>query len=109
MLSLLVFKKKIKKYFDFLRDLTNFSFLLIYNEQVPSLFQENYSFECSKSIKWRICMKRELRQKSLLILISIKRKDMYKKAKNLGFTHPIVVACSQELDQLLNKYQDKVS
>ncbi|MBD7944605.1 aspartyl-phosphate phosphatase Spo0E family protein [Psychrobacillus sp. FSL K6-2684] len=54
-------------------------------------------------------MKRELRQKSLLILISIKRKDMYKKAKNLGFTHPIVVACSQELDQLLNKYQDKVS
>lgn len=37
--------------------------------------------------------------------INSKRKDMYKKAKLFGFTHPLVVACSQELDSLLNKYQ----
>jgi len=37
--------------------------------------------------------------------INFKRKDMYNKAKLFGFTHPLVVACSQELDSLLNKYQ----
>ncbi len=30
---------------------------------------------------------------------------MYKKANQLGFSHALVVACSQELDLLLNKYQ----
>ncbi|MCZ2260091.1 aspartyl-phosphate phosphatase Spo0E family protein [Sporosarcina sp. G11-34] len=30
---------------------------------------------------------------------------MYKKAKKYGFTHPYVVAHSQSLDVLLNKYQ----
>jgi stage 0 sporulation regulatory protein len=29
---------------------------------------------------------------------------MYRKANNFGFTHPEVVACSQELDILLNRY-----
>lgn len=38
--------------------------------------------------------------------INFKREDMYKKAKLFGFTHPLVVACSQELDSLLNKYQN---
>ena len=38
--------------------------------------------------------------------IESKRKDMYKKANDLGFTHPEVVHCSQELDELLNKYSD---
>lgn len=37
--------------------------------------------------------------------IKLKQQDMYAKANLFGFTHPIVVACSQELDQLLNKYQ----
>ncbi|WP_369824902.1 Spo0E family sporulation regulatory protein-aspartic acid phosphatase [Sporosarcina sp. P13] len=41
--------------------------------------------------------------------IEIKRKEMYKKAKNLGFRHPLVVKCSQELDLLLNKYFDQTS
>ena len=43
-------------------------------------------------------------KKSLKFVIEIKRKDMYNKAKNLGFTNPQVVNCSQELDLLLNKY-----
>ncbi len=40
------------------------------------------------------------------IRIESKRKDMYKKANDLGYTHPEVVHCSQELDELLNKYSD---
>lgn len=46
-----------------------------------------------------------LDEKALLFQIAIKRKIMYKKAKDYGFTHPTVVSCSQELDELLNKYQ----
>lgn len=30
---------------------------------------------------------------------------MYFKANQFGFTHPVVVACSEELDALLNCYQ----
>lgn len=45
-----------------------------------------------------------LYKKVLKIVIEIKRKDMYRKAQELGFTHPEVVICSQELDELLNKY-----
>lgn len=45
------------------------------------------------------------KQYLLLKQINLKKKDMYKKAQQLGFTHPLVVACSQELDTLLNKYQ----
>lgn len=44
-------------------------------------------------------------KKVLKIEIEIKRKNMYKKAHDLGFTHPEVVNYSQELDQLLNKLQ----
>nr|WP_313890893.1 aspartyl-phosphate phosphatase Spo0E family protein [Psychrobacillus sp.] len=54
-------------------------------------------------------VKTALCEKELLIQIGIKRKAMYKKAKSFGFTHPIVVSCSQELDVLINKYHDKVS
>lgn len=50
-----------------------------------------------------------LHQKALLLRIELKKQDMYRKAKNLGFTHPVVVNCSQELDELLNRYQQKVS
>lgn len=45
----------------------------------------------------------------LKLKIEIKRKDMYKKAKDLGFTHPQVVNCSQELDVLLNNYFDQAA
>lgn len=38
--------------------------------------------------------------------IKSKQRDMYSKAKHFGLTHPIVVACSQELDSLLNRYQN---
>ena len=51
-------------------------------------------------------MKSLLVKKILKLKIEIKRKDMYKKAKDLGFTHPQVVNCSQELDVLLNNYFD---
>ena len=44
----------------------------------------------------------------LKVEIEIKRRIMYKKAKNLGYTHPLVVNCSQELDTLLNKYSSHV-
>lgn len=42
----------------------------------------------------------------LKLRIESKRKHMYKKANDLGFTHPEVVNCSQELDELLNKFSD---
>ncbi len=41
----------------------------------------------------------------LLVQIKLKRQDMYMSAKHFGLSHPIVVACSQELDTLLNRYQ----
>lgn len=37
--------------------------------------------------------------------INSKKREMYKKAKCFGMVHPLVVACSQELDVLLNQYQ----
>lgn len=37
--------------------------------------------------------------------INLKKREMYMKAQHLGMTHPSVVACSQELDSLLNEYQ----
>lgn len=49
-------------------------------------------------------MKRKFYKQILKLLIEMKRKDMYKKAYNLGFTHPETVTCSQELDALLNIY-----
>ncbi|MFC5557890.1 Spo0E family sporulation regulatory protein-aspartic acid phosphatase [Ureibacillus thermophilus] len=45
-----------------------------------------------------------LYKKVLRVIIEIKRKRMYRKAQALGFTHPEVVNCSQQLDNLLNKY-----
>ncbi|MEK4025168.1 MULTISPECIES: aspartyl-phosphate phosphatase Spo0E family protein [Sporosarcina] len=50
-----------------------------------------------------------LLKKILKRKIEVKRKDMYKKAENLGFTHPLVVKCSQELDVLLNSYFDQAA
>jgi len=41
-----------------------------------------------------------------LMQINIKKREMYTKARHFGMTHPTVVACSQELDVLLNQYQD---
>ena len=51
-----------------------------------------------------IVMKKVFCKYLLKIAIEAKRKIMYKKAKDLGFTHPQVVHCSQQLDQLLNRY-----
>jgi stage 0 sporulation regulatory protein len=45
------------------------------------------------------------KKRVLSVLITLKRNDMYTKAKHLGLSHPIVVAHSQELDTLLNRYQ----
>ncbi|WP_040759283.1 aspartyl-phosphate phosphatase Spo0E family protein [Sporosarcina newyorkensis] len=50
-----------------------------------------------------------LLKKILKCKIEVKRKDMYKKAESLGFTHPRVVKCSQELDVLLNSYFDQAA
>ena len=46
------------------------------------------------------------RKMILLGQIKLKQKIMYNKAKKLGRTHPSVIASSQELDVLLNKYQE---
>ena len=45
----------------------------------------------------------------LKLRIETKRKHLYKRANNLGLTHPEVVSCSKELDKLLNKYYDIVA
>lgn len=45
------------------------------------------------------------KKRFLSALIKFKRNDMYAKAKDFGLSHPVVVACSQELDILLNRYQ----
>lgn len=50
-----------------------------------------------------------LYKKVLKFVIEIKRKDMYRKAHELGFTHPEVINCSQQLDQLLNKYSKQAA
>ena len=50
--------------------------------------------------------RRTMRKTVLLRQIKLKQKDMYLEAKIFGFTHPRVVRCSQELDTLLNKYQE---
>lgn len=50
-------------------------------------------------------VKRVPKKRILSVQIRLKKKDMYAKANLFGFTHPIVVTCSQELDDLLNKYQ----
>jgi stage 0 sporulation regulatory protein len=49
------------------------------------------------------------KQHLLLKQINLKKKDMYKKAKQFGYTHAQVVALSQELDKLLNNYQGLLS
>ncbi|ALC85052.1 hypothetical protein AM499_03870 [Bacillus sp. FJAT-22090] len=50
-----------------------------------------------------------LKGNTLLVQIEMKRKVMYNMAKKFGYSHPLVVSCSQELDVLLNKYFEKVS
>ncbi|WP_017380518.1 aspartyl-phosphate phosphatase Spo0E family protein [Paenisporosarcina sp. TG-14] len=52
-------------------------------------------------------MKVKTMGKKMLTLkqINSKKREMYNMAKHYGLVHPSVVACSQELDRLLNKYQ----
>ncbi|WP_421103222.1 Spo0E family sporulation regulatory protein-aspartic acid phosphatase, partial [Sporosarcina psychrophila] len=45
------------------------------------------------------------KKRVLSVLIKLKRNDMYATAKHFGLSHPVVVARSQELDTLLNRYQ----
>ena len=81
-----------------------------YNGQVASITSRKFSQNLKLNILYGgSIVKILLNEKALLIRIGIKRKAMYRKAKILGFSHPHVVACSQELDHLLNKYQDIAS
>ncbi|AXH98997.1 aspartyl-phosphate phosphatase Spo0E family protein [Sporosarcina sp. PTS2304] len=50
-------------------------------------------------------MKSAITMKYILFRIKLKKLIMYKKAGQLGFTHPSVVKCSSELDHLLNRIQ----
>lgn len=54
-------------------------------------------------------VKIDLKKKVLSMRIHHKRKMMYVMAEQFGFTHPEVVAHSQDLDVLLNRYQKIVS
>lgn len=49
-------------------------------------------------------MRNESVEMGLVDLIESKKRDMYMKAQLYGFTDPRVVAQSQELDVLINKY-----
>lgn len=81
-----------------------------YNGQVASLHRRKHTHNLKPNILYGGSFVKSLMyEKALLIQIGIKRKAMYRKANMLGFTHPLVVACSQELDQLLNRYQGKAS
>lgn len=51
-------------------------------------------------------MNQTLDKELLENLIHLKRKEMYVVAFSLGYTHPSVVSCSQDLDNLINQYQD---
>lgn len=42
-------------------------------------------------------------------MIELKRRIMYKKAKEYGLNSPEVVHYSQQLDELLNKYSKKAA
>ena len=46
-----------------------------------------------------------MQSNTLLGKIILKKEVMYHRAKHFGYTHPSVLACSQELDVLLNQYQ----
>ena len=46
------------------------------------------------------------RNKFLLGQIILKKKVMYHRAKHFGYTHSSVISCSQELDMLLNQYDE---
>jgi len=46
-----------------------------------------------------------LSKEILLVKIHLNKIEMYNIAKRFGFVDPRVVACSQRLDELLNKYQ----
>ncbi len=50
-------------------------------------------------------MGQALNKESLEQLIKVKQSEMYYVASMHGYTHPCVVACSQDLDQLINQYQ----
>lgn len=47
-------------------------------------------------------MKTISKSSQLALIINERKVNMYKKAQVLGFTHPEVVAYSQELDDLIN-------
>ena len=52
-------------------------------------------------------MMKNMQSKNFLLgQIILKKKVMYHRANHFGFTHSSVVACSQELDMLLNQYQE---
>ena len=38
--------------------------------------------------------------------INVKKRELYYEARHLSLTNPRVVTCSQELDSLLNNYQE---
>lgn len=51
-------------------------------------------------------LKRFIFKNILMGKIELKKRNMYRSAKRFGFTDSRVVACSQDLDILLNRYQE---
>lgn len=54
-------------------------------------------------------MKKLLLKNILLGKIELKKRDMYRSARRFGFRDSRVVTCSQELDALLNRYQELIN
>ena len=51
-------------------------------------------------------MKMFILKNLLMGQIELKKRQMYRSAKRFGFTDSRVVTCSQNLDVLLNRYQE---
>jgi stage 0 sporulation regulatory protein len=51
-------------------------------------------------------MRMNLVQSVLIVKIKLKKRAMYRKAKRFGLTDSRVITCSQQLDILLNKFQE---
>lgn len=88
------------------QDTTYFSFCVIYDGQVASILTRKLLHDLKRNLYYGgVEMIKAGKMNLLLFRIKVKRIVMYKKAENLGFTHPSVVECSHELDILLNRVQ----
>ena len=87
---------------------TLFSIKMLYYDIVLRKMPIKLTNDCikiwSKKIYGGRVEKMVILKMMLLGRIKVKKKAMYRKAKQFGYTHPKVVAHSQDLDILINRY-----